>query len=70
MSVWKLISGISTLTEIRQCRLCHVMRKPVLPYANTKGADQPVHPYSLNSAFGFHCLDSIMSLVSKVEASS
>ena len=29
----------------------HVMRKPVLPYANNKGADQPAHHHSLISAF-------------------
>ena len=40
------------------------MRKPVLPYANSKGADQPVHPRSLISAFVVRCLDSIISLVS------
>ena len=28
-----------------------VMRKPVLPYANNKGADRPVHLRSLISAF-------------------
>ena len=28
-------------------------RKPVLPYANNKGADQPAHPHSLISAFVF-----------------
>ena len=35
------------------------MRKPVLPYANNKGADQPAHLHSLISAFVVHCLDSI-----------
>ena len=33
-------------------------------YANNKGADQPVHPHSLMSAFVVRCLDSIVSLVS------
>ena len=42
----------------------HVMRKPVLPYANNKGADQPAHLSSLISAFVVRCLDSIISLVS------
>ena len=32
-------------------KLSHVMTKPVLPYANKKGADQPAHPLSLISAF-------------------
>ena len=45
------------------------MRKPVLPYANNKGADQPAHPRSLISAFVVRCLDSI-SLISKSEISS
>ena len=30
--------------------MSHVMRKPVLPYANNKGADQPAHPCSLISS--------------------
>ena len=42
----------------------HVMRKPVMPYANNKGADQPGHPRSLISTFVVRCLDSIISLVS------
>ena len=41
-----------------------------LPYANNKGADQPAHPRSLNSAFVVRCLDSIISLVSISEISS
>ena len=31
-------------------------------YVNNKGADQPVHPCSLISAFVVCCLDSIISL--------
>ena len=31
-----------------------------MSYANNKGADQPVHPRSLNSTFVFRCLDSII----------
>ena len=30
-----------------------------MPYASNKGADQPVHPHSLISAFVIRCLDSI-----------
>ena len=45
------------------------MRKPVLPYANNKGADQPAHPCSLISAFVICCLDSVISLVSIIEIS-
>ena len=33
--------------------MSHVMRKPVLAYANNKGADQPAHPRGLISAFVF-----------------
>ena len=40
------------------------MRKPVLPYANNKGADQPAHLRSLISAFVIHCLKSLILLVS------
>ena len=41
-----------------------VMRKPVLPYANNKGADQPAHPRCLISPFVVRCLDSMIPLVS------
>ena len=47
-----------------------VMRKPVLPYANNNGADQPAHPHSLISTFVVCYLDSIISLVSIFEISS
>ena len=46
------------------------MRKPVMSYANNKGADQPVHPHSLISTFVVRCLDSIILLVSISEISS
>ena len=36
------------------------MRKPVLPYANNKDADQPAHPRRLISVFVIRCLDSII----------
>ena len=41
----------------------------LMSYANNKGADQPVHPRSLTSAFIVHCLDSIISLDSIAEIS-
>ena len=41
----------------------------LMSHANNKGADQPVHPRSLISAFVVHCLDSIISLVSIAEIS-
>ena len=31
--------------------ISHVMRRPVVPYANNKGADQPAHLRSLISTF-------------------
>ena len=48
----------------------HVMRKPVVPYANNKGADQPAHLCSLISAFVVHYQDSIIPLVFISEISS
>ena len=44
--------------------LSPVMRNPVLPYANNKGADQPAHQRSLISTFVVYFLDSIILLVS------
>ena len=41
-----------------------------MPYANNRGADQPVHLCSLISTFVVRCLDSIISLVSITELSS
>ena len=47
------------------------MRKNLfMPYANNKGADQPVHLRSQISAFVVCCLDSIIPLVSKSIISS
>ena len=47
--------------------MSHVIRKPVMPYANNKGVDQPAHPRSLISTFVVRSLDSIVSLVSVSE---
>ena len=47
-----------------------VMRKPVLPLVNNKGADQTEHPRCLISAFVVRCLDRIIPLVSILEISS
>ena len=41
-----------------------------MPYANNKGADQPLHPHSLISTFVVRCLDRIIPLVSISEISS
>ena len=35
----------------------------LMPYANNKGADQPVHPHSLISTFVVCCLDSIICIL-------
>ena len=45
------------------------MKKPVLQYANNKGADQPAHPRSLISAFVVRCLDNIISILAKFKIS-
>ena len=50
--------------------MSYIMRKPVLPYANNKGADQAAHPCSRISAFVIHRLDSIIPLVSISKISS
>ena len=34
-----------------------------MPYANNKGADQPVHPRSLMNAFVVYCLDSMIFIL-------
>ena len=39
------------------------MRKPVMPYANNKGADQPAHPRRLISTFAVRYLDSIIPIL-------
>ena len=52
--------------------LSHIMRKPVLVYANNKGADQPAHPRGLISTFVVRCLDRIkpLAFVSEFQAST
>ena len=42
----------------------HHAKTSLMPYANNKGTDQPVHPRSLISTFVVRCLDSVMPLVS------
>ena len=59
-SRWKISSAYFK----NRCYMSHVMRKPVMPYANNKGADQPAHSRSLISAFVVRILDSIIPLVS------
>ena len=44
-------------------KLNHIVRKPVMPYSNNKGADQHVDLQSLISTFIVHYLDSVMSRV-------
>ena len=45
------------------------MRKPVIPYANNKAADQSAHSCSQIGAFVFRCLDSIIPLLAIAEIS-
>ena len=51
--------------------LCCMVEPPccektcLMPYANNKGADQPMHPHSLISAFVVCCLDSIIPIFAK-----
>ena len=45
------------------------MRKPVLPYVNNKGADQPVHLRSLISAVVVRYLDGIIPILAKSKIS-
>ena len=45
------------------------MRKSVMPYGNSKGADQPVHLRSLISAFVVRCLDRIIPLLANSKIS-
>ena len=45
------------------------MRKPVMPYAGNKGADQHAHPQSLISAFVVGCLESIIPTIAKFKIS-
>ena len=49
--------------------LSHVMRKPIMPYVNNKGAYQPAHPHSLISTFFVRCMDSIIFLLAIAEIS-
>ena len=49
--------------------LSHIMRKPIMPYANNKGTDQTAHPCSLISAFVVRCLDSIIPPLAIAEIS-
>ena len=68
----KLLTQMPLNTTERKPTLTmsHIMRKPVLPYANNKSADQPAHPCSLISAFVVRCLDSIIPSVSISKISS
>ena len=60
-----LVNGVQDIsvftTEPGHEKMC------LMSYANNKGADQPAHARSLISAFVVRCLDSIISLDSKVE---
>ena len=70
MQLFRLNNSYAYTGQVRtdycnHSKLSPVMRKPVLPYANNKGADQPAHLRSLINAFVVRFLDSmIISLVS------
>ena len=57
-------------TQMNKSPMCHIWATSwenlFMPYANNKGADQPVHPRSLISAFVVRCLDSIIPLLAKL----
>ena len=49
------------ILSVNDCiHVSRTMRKPVLSYANNKGADQLAHLRSLISTFTVRCLDSII----------
>ena len=52
----------STGDDPQQILQLYLSRAMKMSYANNKGADQPVYPRSLISAFVVRCLDSIISL--------
>ena len=60
----QLSKGHNAMYEPDHEKMC------IMSFANNNGADQPAHPRSLISAFGVHCLDSIISLDSIAEISS
>ena len=68
--LYVITSFLLYLVPLEGYNLSHVMRKPVMPYANNKGADQPAHLRSLISAFVVRCLDSIILPVSISRISS
>ena len=51
---------------LKPMEMSHVMRKPV-PYVNNKDANQPAHLHSLINTFIVHCLDSIISVLAKIQ---
>ena len=55
--------------DARILHMSHILRKPVMPYANSKGADQSTHPRSLSSTFVVRCLDRIISILAKSKIS-
>ena len=52
------IEVVSTFLTLKWSNQPHHEKTCLMPYANNKSADQPVHPRSLISIFVVHCLDS------------
>ena len=66
---WKWFNTSGT-DKLLNYYMSHIMRKPVMPYGNNKGTDQPAHQHSLISAFVVRCLDCTIPLVSISKISS
>ena len=47
----------------------HHEKTCLMPYANSKGADQPAHPRCLINTFVVRCLDSIIAILAKSKIS-
>ena len=61
ISEGRFFRDVAHLTQ--KAKLSHVIENLLLPYANNKAADQPVHPYGLISTFVVHCLDNMILLL-------
>ena len=64
-----LIISENLRPRVKMNTLNIVMRKPIMPYANNKCADQPAHPRSLISTFVVRFLDSIVHMLAKSKIS-
>ena len=67
--LYVIICFLFLLETLEGYDLSHIMRKPVMPYANNKGTDQTAHLCSLISAVVVRCLDSIIPPLAIAEIS-